>query len=510
MAEQRTTIIDPLSNKQLFLDDYAIENLHGLVKVLHQPKKCGTVIAPDRSKGQTMVQSSTSPNWNPDINRWEWWYAGFYDEAPVQGPVDPVWGDYHYTTSIDGINWEYPTLGLYEWRGSWENNLAYHSRLDFIRRRGEKNPPDIEERRFHHIIRDQNDPDENRRYKGLFSNSGLQRRYPAFSPDGFKWLFPHVDGIYSEDTSQMIFDNIQNQFVATLKKRTEWGRSLWLSTSKDFLEWTDPQLVLHTDEIDQINRKERIKKAVEDPDYLSPPTIDSEADYIAQLYMMPLMTYEGIYVGFPLLFNPAGPDLPQMNHCGLNQTELAMSRDLYEWKRVADRSIFLGIDPWDGKNYDTCQVAVTGAPIVRNNEIWIYYEGARFRGVAESYPEKFRPYFKDMGALELAKLRLDGFVSLTAKNTGEFLTKPFNVTNETLKINVNASKGQLEVEILDAKTLEPLPNLSFSNCDPIRSDNIDTLVTWKGLSLLNYGTPVRASFRLQKSEIYSFWTEKKK
>ena len=114
-----------------------------------------------------------------------------------------------------------------------------------------------------------------------------------------------------------------------------------------------------------------------------------------------------------------------------------------------------------------------------------------------------------MGALELAKLRLDGFVSLTAKNTGEFLTKPFNVTNETLKVNVNATKGQLDVAILDAKTLEPLPNLSFSNCNPIRSDSIDTSVTWKGLSLLNYGKPVRARFKMQKSEIYSFWTEKK-
>ena len=59
-------------------------------------------------------------------------------------------------------------------------------------------------------------------------------------------------------------------------------------------------------------------------------------------------------------------------------------------------------------------------------------------------------------------------------------------------------------------TSNPSYNNSFSNCDPIRSDNIDTLVTWKGLSLLNYAKPVRASFRMQESEIYSFWTEKKK
>ena len=507
MPTPKFEIIDPAKYKQLFLDDHAIENLKGIRRILHQPKKYGPVIQPDRSKDQTLVQSSTCPNWNPEINRWEWWYAGFYDDAPYQGPGEAVWADYHYATSVDGINWEYPSLELYEWRGSWSNNLAYHSKIDFLKRRGQKNPVDIGERRFHHILRDNNDEDSNRRYKALFSDGDNMRRYPAISPDGFKWSFPHLDGIYSEDTSSMIFDDIENQFVATVKKRTEWGRSVWISTSENFLDWTDPQLILHTDEIDMENRKHRIESVVGNPDYLSPPFVDSETNYIAQLYMMPLMTYEGIYIGFPLLFNPAGPDLPQMNHCGLNQTELAMSRDLYHWKRVADRSIFLGIEPWDGKNYDTCQVVVCGAPIIKDDEIWVYYEGARFRGVAQSYPEKYRPYFKDFGAIELAKLRLDGFVSLQAEQNGEIISKPFYVSKSKLKINANTQNGTLDVAILDADTLEPLPNFSISDCDTVRSDNTDIQVSWQGTSVITNEKPVRAQFKLYNSEIYSFWTE---
>ena len=56
-----------------------------------------------------------------------------------------------------------------------------------------------------------------------------------------------------------IYDEISNQYVATVKQRTVWGRSLWVSTSNDFLNWTEPKLALHTDEIDRENRKRRIR-----------------------------------------------------------------------------------------------------------------------------------------------------------------------------------------------------------------------------------------------------------
>ena len=151
--------------------------------------------------------------------------------------------------------------------------------------------------------------------------------------------------------------------------------------------------------------------------------MDDETDFIAQLYIMPFMPYEGQYVGFPLLFNPAGLDVPQMNNVGLNQTELAVSRDLLHWERVADREVFLGVEPWDGVNYGTCQVALCARPIVRDDEIWIYFNAVRFRGMPESYRPEYTEYFKDMGALELAKLRLDGFVSMDADGDGCIVTQ---------------------------------------------------------------------------------------
>ena len=137
--------------------------------------------------------------------------------------------------------------------------LAYHSKIDFLRRRGQRNPVDIGERRLHHIVRDERDPDPQRRYKALASDADNSRRYPALSHDGSHWIFPHVPGIPSDDTSQLFYDDFNGRFAATVKQHTEWGRSVWMSTSDDFVEWTDPVLVLHTDEVDQRNRKQRIR-----------------------------------------------------------------------------------------------------------------------------------------------------------------------------------------------------------------------------------------------------------
>ena len=67
------------------------------------------------------------------------------------------------------------------------------------------------------------------------------------------------------------------------------------------------------------------------------------------------------------------------------------------------------------------------------NEIWFYYNALRIRDHAELYDtERYgyidRELFNDLAALSLAKLRLDGFVSLDAGSEGSVVTKPFMTT----------------------------------------------------------------------------------
>ena len=56
-------------------------------------------------------------------------------------------------------------LGLYEWRGSRDNNIAVDPAGTTLTQ----------------IVRDERDEDPARRYKGLFTVSGIAR-YPAVSP----------------------------------------------------------------------------------------------------------------------------------------------------------------------------------------------------------------------------------------------------------------------------------------------------------------------------------------
>jgi len=480
--------IHPDRRRQLFLDDGAIESMSELRRSLHQPARCGPVVRPNRSRGEMHVQSGSAPQWNPDRGLWEWWYSGYTSLTEDSLSL--------YATSADGFDWEMPDLGLYEWNGDKSNNVVY----------------DSPERNLAHVIRDESDADPGRRYKALFSDAAHLNRHPGFSPDGFQWTFPDVKPIPSQDTSQMVHDKSSHRYLATVKHRTQWGRSAWLVTSADFLAWTDPELVMHTDAIDQENRRRRIQAVVDDPAYLSPPVIDGR-DYMAELYELPIMPYEGLYIGFPLVFSPAGTDPDQANHTGLNQVELAVSSDARHWERVADRALFIAVEPWEGgANFGNAQVALCGPPCVRDQEIWIYYLAYRLRGHRDLFA-KLDPtiynddFFNECSAICLAKLRRDGFVSLDASaGGGELLTRPFGWTGGDLCVNVDAAEGEMLAEVVDAESLRPLRGWSALECQPLRGDLLGEAVRWEGAERTSTeGRSVRLRFCLRRASLYSFW-----
>ncbi len=351
----------------------------------------------------------------------------------------------------------------------------------------------------YHVLRDDRDPNPARRYKGLF---GKIDRVVKVSPDGFDWTALDVPPVPSQDESHCTYDEQTEQFVATVKHKTDWGRSVWLCTSKDFVQWSKPELIFHSDEVDRENRARRIQEVVEHPDYLSPPLIH-DTDFIAEVYQMPILPYEGIYVGFPVLFNPAAAiPPPHLNYTALNQVELTTSRDLYHWDRVGDRALFIGIDPWDGVNYGCAQNLLAGRPQIRDDEIWIYYNAYRFRGPQELYGDVVDgAYHDDIGALCLAKLRLDGFISLDAGH-GTVVTEPFEWTGGDLYLNTTV-EGSLRVELLNVETGKTLKGYAAENCDAIRGDQLRARVNWNTSESVT--GLVRARFQLEGAKVYSFW-----
>ena len=478
------TLLQPARHKQLFLDDHTVHAMSGVTRRLHQPVKHGPVLRPDRSRGQSALQSRSSPQWNSEKQLWEWWHNGSYS-SPAGGSRLSC-----YATSADGMSWDTPSLRLYEVGGSRDNNVA----------------GDPSKRRLYHVLRDEREQDTARRYKGLFDS---RDRWLGVSPDGFDWTMLDVSPIPSQDESHFLYDEYTEQYLAFVKQPTEWGRSVYLSTSTDFERFSFPKLVFNTDETDNRNRLERIQRAIDDPEYLTPPVVAGPDYSVAQCYQMAVLPYEGIYVGFPVLYNPAGPD-GLGNDTGLNQVELTVSRDLYRWDRVADRALFIGIDPWDGGSYGTAQNVLCGRPIVRDDEIWVFYNAFRIRDNKELYWEQDRygfidtELFKDVGALHLAKLRLDGFVSLDADGEGVVVTEPFVWDGQTLRVNVDA-RGELRAELVQADTMAPLSGYTASESAPVTGDHLSAPVAWRGGS---HGEQrVRARFTLRDCKLYAFWLE---
>ena len=424
-AVRDSSITISSGQKQLFLDNHVLARLERVKRTLHQPKKYGAVIRPDRPWEDGGIQIRTGPSWNPESKTWMMWYSG------------------GYATSPDGIRWEKPVLDLQEFNGSKQNNLGSPVVTPYT------------------IFYDRTEPNPGRRYKGLASGGPLHLRgggfYPAVSSDGRTWEVLKTSFIPSSDEWHLFHDETKNLYVATVKHAGPYGRSVYLSVSRDFEQWTDPRdcLIFHADKHDQELGARRIQLQVESKD-LRKPVINHPEEYKTDIYNLPIFSYEGIYIGMPTVYNSSG--LVFDNSDGFNMVELAMSRDLIRWERVGEREKFLPLSTVEGeKNYDTGQLLAANYPIIKDDQIWIYYSGLRWRTHPEALtrskqgPHGMEFYSPgDSGAICLAKLRLDGFVSLDAGEVeGYVLTKPLKLEGRSLHVNLSAPGGELRAEILE-------------------------------------------------------------
>ena len=218
--------------------------------------------------------------------------------------------------------------------------------------------------------------------------------------------------------------------------------------SKDFSHWTDPRdcLVFHADAKDQELGAQRIQTHLADPS-LRKPTLNNPLEYLTDIYNLAVFEYEGLYIGMPTVFNHSGNT--SNNSDGLSMVELALSRDLIRWERLGHRVKFIPLSNLDEKNYDTAQLLAADRPIVTEREIWFYYTGLKWRVRPKEIKD---PDPGGGGAICLGKLRRDGFLSLdAATSAGRVLTRPLMLEGTKLHVNIDAGKGELLTEVLDAR-----------------------------------------------------------
>jgi hypothetical protein len=394
------------------------------------------------------------------------------------------------------LDWEKPFLQRYEYEGvSWDGQPIA----------GQNNiiPGGID------AVRDPNDPDPNRRYKGQHHSDDTRAKKKKFavSPDLFEWTWLEVPSIPQGGHSTLTYDEDRELFIITVKRRGPYGRSVCLTTSENFVEWSEAEMIFHADQVDQENGRERLARFFDDARYLSPVRNRPE-EYKTDIYELAVFPYEGLYLGMPSMFHHSGKHAPLYENVdGRKTVELVSSRNLRNWHRVAGRKPFLELSPiGDGSAYDTGQLRPTNRPLVRNDELWFYYGSSRHRD--HSQAAVFAREYLDNRAVCMAKLRLDGFCSLKGGiEPGSVLTKPVDVDGGKLQINVDSWRGRVRAEVLDAADGRPLSGYSMEESIPAVADSIDQSMRWKEKSDLSglAGKTVRIRFWLLRAELYGFW-----
>jgi len=309
------------------------------------------------------------------------------------------------------------------------------------------------------VIYDPRDPDASRRYKAVIRDRGTRA---WLSPDGIHWRDHGVIMDQCYDSTTVHWDPAGQKWIASAKIFRDGKRARGYAESKDFFHWSDTYFMATVDERDA-------------PD--------------DQMYAMIVFRYESVYVGLLRVLHVESDVV---------DIQLATSRNAKSWDRPL-RTPFIPCSPekgtWDYGNNSPS----TDPPIRVGDELWFYYSG---RGTTHGEAP-------NTGAIGLATLRPDGFVSMdAAEEDGVLTTKPCLLQGARLYVSADAHGGSLRAELLDEAggVIEPF---SSHHCAPIDSDSIQAPLNWGeagGLAALE-GRPVRIRFHLTNAKLYGFWTE---
>jgi hypothetical protein len=490
----------------------------GLTRTMHRPQKRGAALKPDLPSDGSLIQIRSGPMWVPEDGEYKLLYLAYArDPKNVVGIA--------LATSKDGIHWEKPVLGEMEVHGSTKNNWIAMA-------------PDLTwpNNAIEGVVYDPNDLNPDRRFKAL---QGAVNLRPVVSRDCIHWTRLGTAEIVSGDESHLAHDRERGRFLAIVKTGNEYGRAFSISMSSDFEHWTPNRFLFGADAEDQRMAPEVIRRRIANPNMLGPLFVEPDPAsgwkppagethqpvWRAEVYNIGVFPYEGVYIGLPSLYYPTGTGLPERNNTdGFHVIQLVMSRDLQHWTRLGDRQAFIetsGIERGRVGVFDRTQILAANGPIVRDEELWFYYSGLKWRDAiyelnrdgtprdpATLTTEERADWEDGWGAVCLAVLRRDGFISLDATGTGYLLTNPVKLAGERLILNLSAPKGQAAVEILNTDD-SPIPGFSRADAVPVTGDGVRLPVSWtNGASIAGLSDKMaRLRIHLTSAHLYAFYVE---
>ena len=448
------------SRKHVFIDEAIVDRKRNIELTVNAPAE--PVLTNVRIHGDV-------PIFDHDEKVWMIRTPGY---GSAEGPIGLL-------ISEDGINFEKPNLGVIEHNGSKQNNLLFIHLPCWGRFFKDTNPKAGPEERF--------------KFTGWIAQRGI---YLYMSADAIHWrrnetcMLPLVSG----GGCETFWDDQRGVYVNLLKRDGSYSTG-------DYPAYGRGATLFQTREV----TKAWPFRDVSNPYYEGWP--------------YPAVTGEGITVMGPDIFDPDrgqvfrtrarkypwAPDTYVAFLVRNAHTELAVSRDSINW-HIYDRE---RAPPYLPRKVEVGgkQVVlhwVTDGLIRRGDTIWQYINPERsLRGYTVRFSQ-----------------RLDGFVSLDAgQQTGTIITRPLVFEGDKLVLNV-AAKGSVKVAILNLPGKEisgynvaltdaprkPVRGFGIKDCDPIRTDSVRHIVTWKGAPDVDNlaGQVVRLRFEMQNAKLYAF------
>lgn len=443
------------STPQLFVDNYVVDNTwtvrykrEHVDRIFHVPTKhAGNPVLKVQGGYVCVARDDVA-------GVFHLWYqthvSGKKDEEATQYAIA-------YASSKDGVQWTTPKLGLFEWQGSKENNIVIRGP------HGRASGPwllDVPEKDKHG-------------YRYLLSYRDKDGTHLIGSHDGVHFD-PKSDRLiqklHSDTQNAIVFDPHEQRYIMYCRAKATYrafgtepidlgeSRRVACITSKElWTDWSrDARNILLPDELDTKNR------------------------YHA-FYGMPTREYGGIFFGFlwPFRWNDK------------IDTELAWSRDGLRFERHPLRPRLVDYGPADSWE-DEMVFASSWVDV--GDEWWIYYAG--WDG-PHNTPLR-------TGAIGLAKLRKEGFVSLHGPPGGGVIcTRVLNWPGGKLLVNTEAANGRLTVRVSgpDRKVID---GYDHTDCNAVQADATAAEITWKrGSTDELKGRSIRLEFFVQNADLFS-------
>jgi len=375
-----------------------------------------------------------------------------------------------YIESTDGKRWKRPKIGIFNIKGSKNNNLVYTG--------GNKKETKIIGYHGGTVFFDPTSK-KDERYKIAYLGKSPKGSklydwlYGAVSPDGIHWrrLKKPILKYTSDSQTVSLYDEELKKYVIYVRgwsPQDQLGfggrRIVRRSESDDFGNFPWPKDVLTPE-----------------------PSWDPWTDIYTNAYHK-LPNSEKAHIMMPSLY-----------HRNLDRVEvyLALSRDGKRWF-FPENQAWISLE-----QFPQIESIYVGHGIIPYKKgLWGFPVYLSQRSHNE--------FSKKKSGIYIAKIREYGFTGVEAELKGEFYTFPAIIEGEKLQINYKSLPGgQIRVELLEVKNRResiPIKGFTLNDCSPLKEDSTNEVVNWKGKKNLGFlrGKPIRIRFELIRSTLFSF------